>query len=421
MPTLREPALERALAAGLLSASEPAAMFFDLDAVRSRCAQLRVALPEAVHALAIKACPLPPLLRLALDAGLALEVASEGELALAAHVGAPPDRVLFDSPAKTCAELDLALRWGVHLHIDNLQELARVADRIGRHPENRPASVGLRINPGVTGGRIAATFTGGVGSKFGVDLEAHRDEILAAYDAWPWLDALHVHIGSQGCPLDVLVAGIRRVVDLAGVLAARGRAPRWVDIGGGLPVRYRPEDPAPTFAAYRDALAAGAPDLFAGPWRVVTEFGRALLAPCAFAASLVEYTRPERIAVVHFGADLLPRAAYGPKEWSHRIDLYDPTGRPKTGRRTNWSVAGPLCFSGDFVARDRPMPTVEPGDVVLVRDVGAYTLGMWSRYNSRPVPAVYGFQAARSGFSVLKPRERLVDVLRFWGVGGDAT
>jgi diaminopimelate decarboxylase len=405
--------LERAIRAGLLGDDAPTALFYDLDAFRGRLSALSRAMPQALHAVAVKACPLPALLRVAVAEGFGLEVASEGELALAHHLGTPPDRVVFDSPAKTRPEIALALSRGVRLNIDNLQELGRVAEAMASDPAPRPASVGLRVNPEVQGARIAGSFTAGRGSKFGIPMGAHRQAILDAFAAYPWLDGLHVHVGSQGVPLSLLIEGVGRVVDLARELSDRGKPLRAFDIGGGLPVRYRPEDTAPDFAEYADRLRQGLPDLFAGPWKLITEFGRATFAACGFAASRVEYTRPDGIAVIHLGADAFVRTALRPEEWFHEVEVFDPEGRPKSGPLTEWSIAGPLCFSGDFVARQRLLPPIEPGDVIAIRDTGAYTLSMWSRYNSRLAPAVYGFDAG--ALRLLKARETTADILHFWG------
>jgi diaminopimelate decarboxylase len=203
------------------------------------------------------------------------------------------------------------------------------------------------------------------------------------------------------------------VCDLAVELEARGRAPRVLDVGGGLPVRYREGDPAPTFAEYAAALRTRAPRVFSGPWKVVTEMGRAVFAPCAFALSRVEYVRPGNVAVLHVGADMFVRAAYRPESWWHDVRVLDGAGREKDGARAPWSLAGPLCFSGDFIAKERELPPIEAGDLVLVLDAGAYTLAMWSRYNSRAMPAVHGFADA-GGLRLLKRRETAEDVARSW-------
>lgn len=407
-----EAVLRRALSEGRLTESEPVAMFFDLDAFEARLDALTAAFPHGRHTVAVKAMPVLSVLRVALARGFGLEVASEGELAIAQALGA--EHVVFDSPAKTKAEIARAVALGYRLNADNWQELGRIADV---RPSGR---VGLRVNPEVSGTTIPGSFTGGRGSKFGIPI-SERGRLIEAFQRHAFLDGLHVHIGSQGVGLDVMAEGIGRVVDLALELGDRVKV---LDIGGGLPVAYRPGERAPTFAEYATTLRRRCPALLAGTearptrsgrWTLTTEMGRALLAPCAFVASRVEYTKPDdRIAVVHVGADAFVRVALRPHEWHHEIEVFGPDGAPKAGGRSPWNIAGPLCFSADFVARDRELPSPDPGDLVVIRDAGAYTLSMWSRYNSRLCPEVVGYR--KDGPLVtLKPRESVADVLKFWG------
>jgi diaminopimelate decarboxylase len=411
-----EAVLRRAISEGRLTEDEPVAMFFDLDAFEARLDALTAAFegghggpphegvgPPARHTVAVKAMPVLSVLRVALARGFGLEVASEGELAIAEALGA--EHVVFDSPAKTKAEIASAVALGYRLNADNWQELGRIAD-VG--PSGR---VGLRVNPEVSGTTIPGSFTGGRGSKFGIPI-SERGRLIEAFQRHAFLDGLHVHIGSQGVGLDVMAEGIGRVVDLALELGDRVKV---LDIGGGLPVAYRPGERAPTFAEYAATLRKHCPALYSGGWTLTTEMGRALLAPCAFVASRVEYTKPDdRIAVVHVGADAFVRVALRPHEWHHEIDVHGPDGAPKAGGRSPWNIAGPLCFSADFVARDRELPSPDPGDLVVIRDAGAYTLAMWSRYNSRLCPEVVGYRK-EGPLVTLKPRESVADVLRFWG------
>jgi diaminopimelate decarboxylase len=409
--------LGAAVRAGIFEGEPPLAVFYDLERFRAGLRAARDAFPVGtLHALAVKANPVGPLLALARDMGFGAECASAVEVAHALALGFAPERVVFDSPAKTAREIALALDAGVALNMDNLQELAKVAEHVGRHPSR--SVVGLRVNPSVGAGTIASTSTAVPTSKFGVTLDEHHDRILDAFRTSPWLRALHVHVGSQGCPLELCAQGVRRVVDLASEIERElGRPIEVLDIGGGLPVSYD-DDGAPAFAEYARVLGAAVPGIFSGRFRLVTEFGRAVSAKAAWVASRVEYTKiagGRRIAVVHAGADLFLRAAYQPEQWRHRVSIHDPSGAPRSGPEAPWDIAGPLCFSGDLVARERPLPDIEPGDIAVVHDAGAYTLSAWSRYNSRRAPAVYGFEGDPPALRLLKAAESEEDVLRFWG------
>ncbi|MCC6558141.1 MAG: diaminopimelate decarboxylase [Polyangiaceae bacterium] len=417
-----EARVERVLAAavreGAIGEDAPAAMFYDMDAFRAGLGALEAAFPAGtLHALAVKANPLAAMLAEARALGFGAECASEAELEHARRLGFPADRILFDSPAKTRREIATALDGGVTLNADNLDELGRIAARLEVAPSR--SLIGLRVNPEVGAGRITSSSTAFRGSKFGVPLGEQREAVLAAFAAHPWLRGLHVHVGSQGCDVALMVAGARRAVELAAEIEARrGRPIDLLDIGGGLPIDYTCNGKAPSFSDYAAALRAGAPGIFEGPFRIATELGRSVSAGAGFFASRVEYVKragDHRIAVIHAGADLFLRAAYLPETWSHRISAHDPRGAPKQGPAAPWDVAGPLCFSGDLVARARPLPAVEPGDLVVVHDAGAYTLAMWSRYNSRRAPAVLGYEGDPPRLRLLKAAESLDDVLRFWG------
>ncbi|OLN29204.1 Diaminopimelate decarboxylase [Desulfovibrio sp. DV] len=407
--------VRQALEAGFFRATDTAVIVYDLDRLEANVTRLAEAFPERTgHAFAVKSCPLPPILSFLAGLGLGAEAASLPEIHLALAAGFPPARIVFDSPAKTVEELQLALTLGIYINADNLTELERIAGLAAATGVTPRA--GLRVNPQAGLGRIKATSVAGRYSKFGVPLE-ERAAILDAFARYPWLEGLHVHVGSQGCPLDLLVAGVGAVFDLGRDIdraLGAGRI-KTFDLGGGLPAGYRDSDTPPTPAAYVAALAERCPGLLSGDPALVTEFGRMLAAPCAVAASRVEYVKRQkghRTAVLHLGADLFVRECYNPKSWPHRTGLLDPTGREKTGRIGVWHLAGPLCFSGDFPVWQARLPDIGAGDIVLVRDVGAYTLSMWSRYNSRQMPRVLGIRQGQ--FSVLREREEPQDVVRFW-------
>ncbi|WP_245588475.1 diaminopimelate decarboxylase [Desulfocurvus vexinensis] len=409
--------LALALQGGHVGPEDTALVIHDLDRLDARAREAVAAFPPGtLHAVAVKANPLPPLLRrlAGLDPALGAEVASLPELELALEAGLPPGRIVFDSPAKTVAEIRHALALGVHLNADNFQELERIDAAVAEAGAPR-GTVGLRVNPQVGAGAIAATSVAGAFSKFGLPLDQCRGQIVAAFAARPWLTGLHCHVGSQGCTLEQLVAAARAMVALAGAVRAAGGRVQAMDIGGGLPATCRDDDPKPTLADYAAALRRGCPGLFAGPHRLVTEFGRAIHAGAAFAAARVEYVKEYggvRCVVTHLGADMFLRPCYNPADWHHDVAAATPDGVLKPGPATAQAIAGPLCFQGDFPSRRAAAAALEPGDWALLLDAGAYTMAMWSRYNSRPMPAVLGLSRGR--LEVLRPRESVADVLRFW-------
>ena len=421
-PTVEEcsDVLRSSIAAGRVDDDTNAVLFHDLDLMRSRLSSIADSFPPtALHALAIKANPLVEVLRTAVDAGAGLEAASIEEVEVALLAGCPADRIVFDSPAKTRAEIARALDLGVMLNADSVDELERIA---GLRRGDCTSVVGIRINPMVGMGRIPATSVGAADSKFGVPLHAADELVLPAIERMPWVRALHVHVGSQGCSLEQLVAAATVVDELRRRWNGRLGSPRLdvVDIGGGLPTTYVAGDAVITPAAYAAALRRAVPDLFGPAVRLVTEFGRVVQAHCGWAASRVEYVKELSggpMAVIHLGADLLLRTVYQPEHWTHRFDVLAPDGSTKVGARQDIvSLAGPLCFAGDVIARGVRLTEVAEGDWVVIHDVGAYTLSMWSRHCSRGLPLVLGHERSGPSWTLrtLRERERPTDVGRFW-------
>lgn len=410
-------ALRAAEAAGI--AARPAVIVHDLGRMRGRIAALQAAFPAGtLHALSIKANPLVEVLRSAVAAGAGLEAASIEEVHLALAAGCPPGQVVYDGPAKTVGELAEALALGVRINADNLAELGRVAALLAGGSPRAP--IGLRINPQVGAGSIALTSVADRGSRFGVPA-AEEPAIVAAFARHGWLRGLHAHVGSQGCPIDQLAAGARVLDGLRARIDAAlgpGRV-AVVDIGGGLPAAYRADERAPDIAAHAAALRSAAPGLWTGALQVVTEFGRWVQASCGAAVSEVEVVKDEGAtvtAVLHLGADFLLRRVYQPEVWHHEFAVLGPDGAPKQGPLRPTTLAGPLCFAGDVLARALPLPPVAPGDRVVIRDVGAYTLSMWSRYCSRAMPPVLGLEGG--ALRVLRARETAAEVVAFWSARG---
>ncbi|WP_189547757.1 diaminopimelate decarboxylase [Streptomyces gelaticus] len=401
----RTAALARAVEDGLLGPQSPVVGLLDVDGVLAAVDALDEAFEgpaPVLHTFAAKACGLVPVLRLLADAGMGCEVASPGELEQALAAGFPYDRLVFDSPAKTVQELEFALAHGIAINLDNFQELARVDRLLAGREASGP--IGLRVNPQVGAGAIGAMSTATATSKFGVALRdpGAVDAVIEAFEHRPWLNRLHAHVGSQGCPLPLIAEGIRAAYELAERINTRlGRARiTGIDIGGGLPVNFADEDDRPTYADYVAELRAAAPGLFDGRYTLVTEFGRSLLAKSGTIGTVVEYTKSaggRRIAVTHAGAQVATRTVFMPGSWPLRVGVFDAAGRPKQGPAEVVDIAGPCCFAGDLTASARELPAVEPGDVVALYDTGAYYFSSHFSYNSLPRPAVYGYRTGADG------------------------
>ncbi|MFF7470600.1 diaminopimelate decarboxylase [Streptomyces sp. NPDC008092] len=423
----RDDAVRAAVEQGLLGPDAPIVGLLDVQGIRASAAALRrafeaVAAPGTVilHAFAVKANPLVPVVRLLAEAGLGSEVASAGELALARAAGTPAERIVFDAPAKTAAELREALALGVAVNADNPQELMRL-DALVHAGGAASAPLGIRVNPQIGAGTIGATSTATATSKFGVGLrdEGAREWVVQAFTERPWLTRLHAHTGSQGISLSMLARGVAETYALAEEINARvgRRQVDTLDIGGGLSVNFASEATEPTFAQYARLLAEAVPGLFDGRYGLVTEFGRSLLARHGTVVARVEYTKSSggrRIAVTHAGVQVAPRTVYVPGAWPLRIAAYDAKGRPKEGAPVVQDVAGPACFAGDLLAEGRALPPLEQGDLAAALDTGAYYFGSHYSYNSLARPGVYGFAPDGGGgvaFAVVREPQTVAEVV----------
>ncbi|MEE4424842.1 diaminopimelate decarboxylase [Streptomyces bugieae] len=422
--TDRDRAVQAAVAQGLVGPEEPVAGLLDITGVRRSAAELHAAFEEfaapgtpVLHAFAVKAASLVPVLRLLAQEGLGCEVASPGELALARAAGVPADRTVLDSPAKTPAELREALALGIAVNADNREELARI-DRL-RTSVPSTAPVGLRVNPQIGGGRIGAMSTATDTSKFGIALrdEGARDWVVRACLDRPWLTRLHAHVGSQGMPLELMGAGVRALFDLAEEINERAGRQQidTLDIGGGLPVNFSSDVTTPTYREYAALLRSAVPGLLAGRYGLITEFGRSLLAKHGTVLARVEYAKSaggRPIAVTHAGAQVATRTVFVPEAWPLRVAAYDAEGRPKAGPPVAQDVAGPCCFAGDLVAENRPLPLLQSGDHIALLDTGAYYFSTHFAYNSLPRPGVYGYAASPDGvrFAVIRTPQSLSDL-----------
>ncbi|MFF4902132.1 diaminopimelate decarboxylase [Streptomyces sp. NPDC001068] len=422
----RDDAVRAAVEQGLLGPDAPIVGLLDVTGIRASAAALHrafeaVAAPGTpiLHAFAVKANPLVPVVRLLAGEGVGAEVASAGELALARAAGVPVERTVFDAPAKTEAELREALALGVAVNADNPQELRRIDALTGSTSTRSP--LGIRVNPQIGAGTIGATSTATTTSKFGVGLrdEGAREWVVRAFAERPWLTRLHAHIGSQGISLSLLARGVADTYALAEEINARigRRQIDTLDIGGGLPVNLASEATEPTYAQYARLLAEAVPGLFDGRYGLVTEFGRSLLARHGTVVARVEYAKSSggrRIAVTHAGVQVAVRTVYVPGTWPLRIAGYDDKGRPKEGPPVVQDVAGPACFSGDLLAEGRALPMLEQGDFAAALDTGAYYFGTHYSYNSLARPGVYGFMPDGAGgvaFAVVRTAQTVAEIV----------
>lgn len=380
------------------------AYVYSLQAIISRYRALAEALSTtatpALICYSVKANACRAILAALAAEGAGADIVSGGELLRALAAGVPPSRIVFAGVGKTAEEHAAALEAGVlALTVESTEELLAL-EGVAR-ARGSVAPVALRLNPDLFAHTHRHLTTGTAGSKFGLQLE-EVDGALGTIAGSPALRLIgfHVHIGSQLTRLDLHAALAARVVPIVRDALARGHAVEFLDVGGGLGVRYGDEtNPVPTIAEFGASLvAAFAP---AG-CRLVVEPGRALVAEAGVLLARLLYRKPAaapRHYVLDGGMSELIRPA-----------LYDAYHRivpvvPRAGQPVTVDVVGPVCESADVIGANRTLPPAEPGDVFAIMTAGAYGYTQASTYNSRPRPP----EVLVSGgeYAIVRPRERM--------------
>lgn len=410
---------QSALEKGLIRSEDTVVMFYDLDFLEERIRYLVSLFPEhTLHGIAIKANPLMPVLGMLQKMKLGAEAASLGEVMIALKAGFIPEKIVYDSPVKTMRELEFALQSGIHINLDSLAELERVAELKKRIASK--STIGIRINPQVGTGTILESSVAGEYSKFGVPIKTKRTELLKTFSEYDWLTGVHLHVGSQGCPMELLLKGIEVVYDFVQEVNTQAgtRQINIFDIGGGFPVSYDHLTQPPDLTEYATQIKTRFPELFTINYSLFTEFGRWVHVNTGWTVSRVEYVKHDpgiTTLMIHAGADLFLRECLTPSSWKHEYSLFDKNGKRKTGTdKYPYNLAGPLCFSGDILAKNIELPVAEEGDYLVIHDTGGYTFSMWSHYNSRQTPRILGYSAKGDKFEVLKERGTIQDLLEFW-------
>lgn len=338
-------------------------------------------IPHHVH-YAIKANATLALVRHIRQLGAGGDANSGGELELALRAGFPPGEIVFTGVGKTHAELERAVTLDLAaINAESPGEIDRI-DAIARSL-GRTARVAVRINPDVEAGSHPHISTGSRITKFGVSLEK-APAMVQAMAARPNLKVvgLHVHIGSQITTTAPLARGASIVAALARDLRANGVPLEHLDVGGGLGIEYQDHQPVVSPEDYARALI---PIIRAAGLTLLLEPGRWLVGPCGVLLTRVVdlKRRPDGtwFVIVDAGmTDIMRPALYGAY---HRIE----PAVPRPGPAITADIVGPVCETTDTLGTGRILAPVEVGDVMVVRDAGAYGAVMASNYNRRPMAA----------------------------------
>ncbi|MCB9554466.1 MAG: diaminopimelate decarboxylase [Deltaproteobacteria bacterium] len=340
--------------------------------------------------------------------GAGADVVSGGELYRVLRAGIPAQRVVFSGVGKTAAEISEALEAQILMfNVESAAELELIAAVAKERGCQAP--IALRVNPDVDPRTHPYIATGLKDSKFGIPLEAAWELYQRAL-AEPTLlvRGIDCHIGSQLTELQPVVDALAAVEQMARRLLARGAPLSYVDIGGGLGVPYEVGQTPPTPEAYGEAVTGALKELSALGLTIICEPGRVIAANAGVMlvrVLLVKDNGAKRFVVVD-GAmnDLLRPSLYGSH---HEIVAVDQRRQAPPAKV---DVVGPICESGDFLAKDRLLPMPQTDDLLAVRTAGAYGFSMASNYNSRPRLAEVLVRGER--FAVVRAREDYADLTR---------
>jgi diaminopimelate decarboxylase len=307
--------------------------------------------------------------------GAGFDIVSRGELERVLAAGGEPGRIVFFGVGKTRDDMRRALEVGVHCFnvesTDELERLQQVAAELGMK-----APVSLRVNPDVDAGTHPYISTGLKENKFGIDID-NAEAVYARAAELPNLEVVGVdcHIGSQLTSLPPFLDALDRLLALIDRLATRGIQIRHLDLGGGLGVRYRDEQP-PLAGDYIQAVRQR---IEGRGLALVFEPGRSIVANAGLLLTRVEYlkhTAHKDFAIVDAAMnDLIRPALY--QAWMNVIAV-----QPHEGDTRRYDIVGPICETGDFLAKDRELALAE-GDLLAVCSAGAYGFVMSSNYNTR--------------------------------------
>jgi diaminopimelate decarboxylase len=353
---------------------------------------------------AVKANSNLAILKLLADAGAGFDIVSGGELFRVLKAGANPGNVIFSGVGKTEQELNYALEHKIKsFNCESEPELALIDSLAARRGVQ--ARVAIRVNPDVDASTHPYISTGLREHKFGIDI-AHAEAVYERAKSFESivLDGVSCHIGSQILDIQPMLQVFEKMLALAERLRVRGLPIRSLDLGGGLGVPYKPADKAPGIREYIQAMCRSVCN---HGLEILIEPGRSIVAEAGVMLTRVLYRKSngaKQFVIVDAGMnDLIRPALY---QSHHQII---PLRENTTGTMIA-DVVGPVCETGDFLARNREIAQSLPGDYLAVCTAGAYGFVASSNYNARPRPPEILVEGGR--YRVIRKRETYEDLIR---------
>ncbi|MCB1517319.1 MAG: diaminopimelate decarboxylase [Hyphomicrobiaceae bacterium] len=361
--------------------------------------------PDTLIAYAMKANSNQAILTLMAKEGVGADVVSEGELRRALKAGIAPDKIVFSGVGKTAAEMRLGLEAGIRcFNVESEPELERLNEVAGQL--GRIAPVSVRINPNVDARTHAKISTGKAEDKFGIPYERARPVYRRIADL-PHVSAIGVdmHIGSQIIDLEPFGNAFALLAQLVTDLRSDGHNISHVDVGGGLGIPYKTDNqPPPLPDAYARVVRDNVDKLDCG---LVLEPGRLIAGNAGILVTRVEYVKQgaERtFVIVDAGMNDLIR----PTLYEAHHDIW-PVIEARGNETLYGDLVGPVCETGDYLARGRGLPAFVEGDLVAIMSGGAYGAVQSSTYNSRALIPEVLVDGAKA--HAIRPRQSLDDLI----------
>lgn len=378
---------------------------YSRTAIQNRHAELSGSVDGYPHLIAfsVKANGNLEVLRTLAELGAGADIVSGGELYRARMAGIPADRIVFSGVGKTVTELAAALAEGIYgFNVESEGELRSLSDLAVASGVR--ARVALRVNPDVqTPTPHAYTRTGHAATKFGIPLsDARRLYRLAADLPGIEVRGVDMHIGSQILQVDPYRTALEQIVELALDLKAEGHELEYLDLGGGLGISYTGGEGV-SAADFGEAILPG---VRSTGLKLVLEPGRFIVGEAGILVARVLYVKEgggKRFVITDAGMNDLLR----PSHYSgyHEVEAVESQDRPPV----RVDVVGPICETGDFLALDRDVEEVGPGELLAIRAAGAYGFSMSSTYNQRPRPAEIMVEGSEA--RLVRRRETLEDLV----------
>jgi diaminopimelate decarboxylase len=348
----------------------------DEEIIRKNFRAYRNAFPDADIYYAVKANGSLAVLRILAQEGAGADVFSSGELHLALKAGIPKRKILFNGVSKSDSELEEAAEKRIKVSVDSIDELTTLAGM------TKDIEIAFRVNPNISVRTNPKIATGLRTSKFGIPYQ----DVIKAYKKARKLGmkarGIHCHIGSQILDVEVFSEATERMMELVEKIIEFVDI-EWVDLGGGLGISYGNEkapSPEDLANAILPIFKERCTELGISP-KLILEPGRSIVGNSAILLSRVNMVKKsyKNFVGIDAGFNLLIRPVL--YDAYHEVVVANKLDKK---RRKKYTIVGPICESGDILARDRLLPKVEKGDLIAILKVGAYGYAMSSQYNGRP-------------------------------------